>query len=253
MLLLQASWFRLLLETGPIAKLILLVLTGFSMMSWAVMWDRWRAFREAEADTHRYLEMFRGAQALAQVRDQNDSFRSTPLAALFRTGFQELAQVAPRRGEPARPEVIALGMRNLGRGLERATRDERGRLERGMGFLATTASVTPFIGLLGTVWGIMNAFHGIGLTGNANLAVVAPGIAEALINTAAGLAAAIPAVLGYNHFLSRLRRMGAQMDNFASELTGRADRLLNLRGESERPGAPRAREAVGAPPTGSAS
>ena len=120
-------------------------------------------------------------------------------------------------------------MRNLDRGLTRAQREESARLERGLGFLATTASVTPFIGLLGTVWGIMNAFQGIGMTGTANIAVVAPGIAEALINTAAGLAAAIPAVLGYNHFLGRLRRLGTRMENFSSEFESRADRVLNLR------------------------
>ena len=145
----------------------------------------------------------------------------------------DLLQVSGRvRDEAAGEADRALGMRNVERGLERAMREETARLERGLGLLATTASVTPFIGLLGTVWGIMEAFQAIGLQGSANLATVAPGIAEALINTAAGLFAAIPAVLGYNHFLFRMRRIGSRMDNFSSELLARADRLLHPSGSA---------------------
>ena len=226
-LLIQSDLFRLLWQAGPIAKIILLLLAGFSVLSWAVMWDRWKTFRRAEVETDRYSEMFRSTANLAQVRDQQGAFSDTPLLPLFKAGFQELSESVPRKGEPGTAAQRDLGMRNLDRALGRASRDEISRLERGLGFLATTASATPFIGLLGTVWGIMNSFQAIGLTGTANLAVVAPGIAEALINTAAGLAAAIPAVLGYNHFLGRLRRMGTRMENFTSELTSRADRILS--------------------------
>jgi biopolymer transport protein TolQ len=229
MLLIQSELLRLLWQAGPAAKIILLLLAGFSVLSWAVMWDRWKTFRAAESETDRFGELFRSTANLAQFRDQQGEFGATPLRALFRAGFQELSQSVPRKGETATPPQREVGMRNLDRALGRAQREENGRLERGLGFLATTASATPFIGLLGTVWGIMNAFQGIGLTGTANLAVVAPGIAEALINTAAGLGAAIPAVLGYNHFLGRLRRMSVRMENFSSEFAARADRILSLR------------------------
>ena len=229
LLLIQSDLLSLLRQAGPVAKLILLLLAGFSVLSWAVMWDRWRVFRASESETDRFMELFRSTSSLAQVREQQDGFVQTPLAPIFRVGFHELSQSVPRQGEAPTPRAADLGLRNLDRALGRAAREEAARLERGLGFLATTASATPFIGLLGTVWGIMNAFQAIGLSGTANLAVVAPGIAEALINTAAGLAAAIPAVLGYNHFLGRLRRMVVRMENFSSELTARADRILSLR------------------------
>jgi len=225
----ESDLFGLLQQAGPVAKFILLVLAGFSVLSWAVMWERWRRFRAAERQAQEFLDMFRATSSLAQVRDRAEQFERTPLVAIFRAGFHELAQVSPKRGDAPHSGAMEVGMRNLDRGLTRAQSEESARLERGLGFLATTASVTPFIGLLGTVWGIMNAFQAIGMTGTANITVVAPGIAEALINTAAGLAAAIPAVLGYNHFLGRLRRLGTRMENFSSEFESRADRVLNLR------------------------
>jgi biopolymer transport protein TolQ len=229
-ILLLSDLWSLLRQAGPAARVILLILAVFSVLSWAVMWDRWRVVRGAERETDRYLELFRSAQSLNQVREQGEAYALTPLARIFRNGYQELAQAAPRRGEPQPTEALReIGLRNVDRALGRAAREESARLERGLGFLATTASVTPFIGLLGTVWGIMNAFQGIGRSGSASLAVVAPGIAEALINTAAGLAAAIPAVLGYNHFLGRLRRLGVRMENFSSEFAARADRILGQR------------------------
>ena len=215
---------------GLVGKSILLLLAAFSVLSWAVLWDRFRAFTHADRETDKFLGAFRSAPNLSQAKEQAESYRRTPLAALLRAGYYELSLTAPRRGEVQGEAEKALGMRNLDRGLERAMREETARLERGLGLLATTASVTPFIGLLGTVWGIMEAFQAIGLQGSANLATVAPGIAEALINTAAGLFAAIPAVLGYNHFLARMRRIGSRMDNFASELLARADRLLHPSG-----------------------
>lgn len=222
-----ATLFQMIGGLGLVGKSILLLLAGFSIVSWAVLWDRFRAFQLAERETDAFLGVFRAAPNLGQAKEQAQAYHRTPLAALLRAGHHELSLCAPRRGEAQGDADKALGMRNLDRGLDRAMREETARLERGLGLLATTASVTPFIGLLGTVWGIMEAFQAIGLQGSANLATVAPGIAEALINTAAGLFAAIPAVLGYNHFLSRMRRIGSRMDNFSSELLARADRLLH--------------------------
>jgi biopolymer transport protein TolQ len=236
-LLLGSQWelLDLLRQTGFVARLVLLVLAAFSVWSWAIMWERRRTFRTVEAETEDFLRLFRAERNLTLVRDRIPEKMRTPLCALFRAGYHELARAAPGRGpDPARE---AVGLRNIDRGLSRAAQEETVGLERGLGFLATTASATPFIGLFGTVWGIMNAFHGIGLTGSASLAAVAPGIAEALINTAAGLGAAIPAVVGYNHFLGRIRRMGVQMENFASEFAGEADRILHSRKESPQMGA----------------
>ncbi len=196
------------------------------------MWERWKSFRAAEAETSELLDLFHAEPNLTTVREHIKEDACTPLAALFRAGYHELARAAPADGVESTPARESVGLRNIDRGLVRASQAETVRLERGLGFLATTASATPFIGLFGTVWGIMNAFHGIGVTGSASLAAVAPGIAEALINTAAGLAAAIPAVIGYNHFLGRIRRLGVEMENFASEFAGEADRILHTRKES---------------------
>jgi biopolymer transport protein TolQ len=222
-----ATLLQMIAGLGLVGKSILLLLAAFSIVSWAVLWDRFRAFSLADRETDAFLGAFRSAPNLGQAREKAEAYRRTPLAALLRAGYHELSLTSPRRGETQGESEKALGMRNLDRGLERAMREETARLERGLGLLATTASVTPFIGLLGTVWGIMEAFQAIGLQGSANLATVAPGIAEALVNTAAGLFAAIPAVLGYNHFLARMRRIGSRMDNFASELLARADRILH--------------------------
>jgi biopolymer transport protein TolQ len=193
------------------------------------MWERRKTFRASERGNEDILALFHDEPNLTQVRSQVNVDDTAPLAALFRAGYHELLRASPGRGASTDPSV---GMRNIDRGLDRATQAETVRLERRLGFLATTASATPFIGLFGTVWGIMNAFHGIGLTGTASLAAVAPGIAEALINTAAGLAAAIPAVIGYNHFLARIGRMTVHMENFASEFAGEADRILHSRQET---------------------
>lgn len=227
-LLLVDQWqlLDLLRQTGFLARLILLLLLGFSVASWAVMWERRRTFRSSETESEDLLALFHDEPNLTQVRSQVKDDNQAPLAALFRAGYHELQRASPSHGVSTDP---AVGMRNIDRGLTRAMQAETVRLERGLGFLATTASATPFIGLFGTVWGIMNAFHGIGLTGTTSLGAVAPGIAEALINTAAGLAAAIPAVIGYNYFLARIGRMTVSMENFASEFAGEADRILHTR------------------------
>jgi biopolymer transport protein TolQ len=235
-LLLGDRWelLDLLWQTGPLARMVLLLLVVFSVASWAVMWERRRTFRASETGNDDMLALFHDEPNLKQVRNRVGDEDQSPLAALFRAGYHELVRASPGRSGSTDPSV---GLRNIDRGLERATQAETVRLERGLGFLATTASATPFIGLFGTVWGIMNAFHGIGLTGSASLAAVAPGIAEALINTAAGLAAAIPAVIGYNHFLARIGRMNVRMENFASEFAGEADRILHSRRETPQVGA----------------
>ncbi len=220
-------------RTGPVAKSVLLILVLFSVASWAIIFHKLWQFRRAEAHTASFLEVFRKSTKLSEVQAVCRSVAASPLVGLFQTGYAELSaqlrqattSAAPdgRPGNPApRPTLRSLDA--LDRALLRASAVELGKLERRIPFLATTASITPFIGLFGTVWGIMTAFEAIGATGSTNLAVVAPGIAEALVNTAAGLFAAIPAVYFYNHFTYRVKVFAAQMEDFSLEFLNLAER-----------------------------
>lgn len=208
--------WELVLHAGPMAKLVLLVLAGFSIVSWAIIAERLRAFRKAERESEDFVGRFRQGGSLASIHDTTAHFRNSPLASMFRAGFREISLNPPKAGSLDPADVEALD-----RVLRKSASAELTDLERSLGFLATTASVTPFIGLFGTVWGIMNAFRAIGASGTASLASYAPGIAEALVATAAGLAAAIPAVIGYNHFLRRLRLMDARTDEFIADFVHR--------------------------------
>jgi len=207
----------LVLSSGPMAKLVLLVLALFSALSWAITAERFVRFRRAERHSRQFLERFGRGGALAAIQDDTAGLTFSPHADLFRAVFREMSLNPPPEGSGWHgPELEALD-----RVVRRSASAQLSDLERSLGFLATTASATPFIGLFGTVWGIMNAFHGIGVAGTASLAAYAPGIAEALVATAAGLAAAIPAVVFYNHFLGRLRAMEARLDEFIADLIHR--------------------------------
>jgi biopolymer transport protein TolQ len=219
----EGNILQLVANSGAVAKLVLLTLLGFSVLSWAVIFERYRALHRGERDSEAFLRDLRAERRLADLRDRSERYASSPLVPIFVAGFRELtAAVADGlgkyRGGTAPPEPprdrIAERVR---RRLDESAANEADRLDRHLGILATTGSVTPFVGLFGTVWGIMNAFQGIGITGSANLAAVAPGISEALITTAAGLAAAIPAVIGYNLLLARARRLGVTIDRFVLE------------------------------------
>lgn len=199
------------------AKFVLFVLAGFSVFSWAIIAERFRAFRRAEGESELFLERFGKGGGLAAIQESTATLRTSPLADLFRAGFREISLNPPPAGEAIEGGTLEA----FERVLRKRASVQLTALERALGFLATTASVTPFIGLFGTVWGIMNAFRGIGVAGTASLAAYAPGIAEALVATAAGLAAAIPAVIGYNHFLGRLRLMDARIDEFIADLIHR--------------------------------
>jgi biopolymer transport protein TolQ len=164
------------------------------------------------------------------INAQLDRFTDSPLAVLFSEGFSELKKLMEKGDEREDPEVISTdlgGIDNISRALRRATTSEITRLEKYLTFLATTGSTAPFIGLFGTVWGIMTAFKGIGETGSASLAVVAPGIAEALIATAVGLVAAIPAVMGYNHFQHKIKVLISEMDSFSTEYLNIVQRSIS--------------------------
>lgn len=209
--------WSLVMEAGPMSKLVLLVLAGFSIASWAIMAERYRRFRRATEDSRIFLERFHKGGGLAAIHDETKQLKWSPLADIFRAGFREISLNPSGEGGTLGPEAFEA----LSRVLRKNAAVQIAEMERSLGFLATTASATPFIGLFGTVWGIMNAFRGIGVSGTASLAAYAPGIAEALVATAAGLAAAIPAVIGYNHFLGRLRGMDLLIDEFIADFVHR--------------------------------
>lgn len=207
---------------GTFAQLsVLAVLLFASVICWGIIFHKIRAFRKARRHTAKFLRAVHSTDDLALTAAAARRYTASPLARFFRAVHQRLEVLHDGRlagsddGDvpfaPARVERV----RHM---LRLAQTEELTRLERGLPFLATTASVAPFIGLFGTVWGIMQSFHAIGQRGGASLAVVGPGISEALVATAAGLAAAIPAVVAYNHFLSRIRRVEGELDNFAEGL-----------------------------------
>ena len=207
--------------TGLVVKLVLIVLIYFSVVSWAIIFYKLLQVYRANKESERFLEFFWKTKRFDTISTQLDRFPNSPLSLMFNEGYTELKKLIDAGEQQVDdPTVISTdvgGIDNISRALRRATTSEITRLEKYTTFLATTGSTAPFIGLFGTVWGIMTAFKGIGETGSASLAVVAPGIAEALIATAIGLVAAIPAVMGYNHFQNKIRVVVAQMDNFSTE------------------------------------
>jgi biopolymer transport protein TolQ len=223
------------------AKLVLAVLVGFSLGSWAIMILKQIQVRKANAQTDRFLDVFRKSARFSEVHHAAPALDASPLVGIFQAGYAEIdAQIKAAQARTSRasrddpgagagaggsPEAYRIrSLNSLERTLRRAIAVEIRQLARGTPFLATTAASTPFIGLFGTVWGIMVAFHEIGFTGSSSIVTVAPGIAEALVNTAAGLAAAIPALIGYNHFAARLRQLRGRMEDFALELVNLAER-----------------------------
>lgn len=202
-------------------KSVLFILLVFSIISWAVMIVVWQRFRRSQQASRRFVAVFRKAKRLADVQSALATLAHSSLVGLFRAGYAEIeAQIAHSEG--GRQTVKSLD--SVERSLIRATRIESARLSRFVSFLATTAAATPFIGLFGTVWGIMEAFGAIGATGSTSITTVAPNISEALINTAAGLFAAIPALLAYNHFVQRLRGAKGEMEDFTLEFMNLTER-----------------------------
>lgn len=200
---------------------VLGILLLFSVISWAVMIVVWARFARSHTASRRFVSVFRKAKRLADVQSALGALQHSSLVGLFRAGYAEIeAQIA--HGEGGRQTVKSLD--SVERSLMRATRIESARLSRFVPFLATTAAATPFIGLFGTVWGIMDAFGSIGVSGSTSITAVAPGISEALINTAAGLFAAIPALLAYNHFVQRLRQARGEMEDFTLEFLNLTER-----------------------------
>src|ERR1700751_1781503 len=198
-------------QTGFVAKTVLLLLLMFSVLSWAIILSKWSLLRRARVQSGRFVRAFRKAQRLQDIAAVADQFRPSPLVGVFENGYEEYKR---QLGNPG-------GVRNLlavQRAMQIANSEELTRFERNVAWLAITGAVTPFVGLFGTVWGIIDAFHGLGTAGAATLRAVAPGISEALITTAAGLAAAIPAVIAYNLIVGSIRELASRNDDFAMEM-----------------------------------
>jgi biopolymer transport protein TolQ len=205
-------------ETGAVAKGVLLILLLFSLISWAVILSKWSLLRRARVQSARFVRAFRKAQRIQDVAAVADQFRPSPLVGVFENGFDEYKRQA------GNPTGMIKNPVAIQRAMQIASSEELTRFERNMPWLAITGAVTPFVGLFGTVWGIIDAFHGLGTAGGATLRAVAPGISEALITTAAGLAAAIPAVIAYNLIGGSVREFAARSDDFGLEMLNAIER-----------------------------
>jgi biopolymer transport protein TolQ len=210
-------------STGLVVGGVLIVLTLCSVVSWAIILYKYRIIRRASKESRDFLELFWTSKSFHNVLASSRSLTESPLGELFRAGYREWKRVRTRFVEPGVvPEeddlITEVGrLESVQRTLRLTAEAEVTRLERMLVFLATVASAAPFVGLFGTVWGIMESFREIGITGSANLAVVAPGISEALIATATGLAAAIPAVVAYNYFNNAIKILATEMEAFSAE------------------------------------
>jgi biopolymer transport protein TolQ len=215
-------------NSGPVAKLVLATLLVFSLISWAIILTKWSLLRRARVQSGRFVRAFRKAQRLQDIAAVADQFRPSPLVGVFEGGFEEYKrQVSGASG-------VLRSLTAVQRGMQIGASEEVTRLERNVPWLAITAAVTPFIGLFGTVWGIIDAFHGLGTAGAATLRAVAPGISEALITTAAGLAAAIPAVIAYNLIGSSIREFAARSDDFSLEVLNAVEQIQPVAAEVRR-------------------
>ncbi|MEW6752816.1 MAG: MotA/TolQ/ExbB proton channel family protein [Candidatus Latescibacterota bacterium] len=223
---LSYSVLRLVAESGLVVKVVLLVLLGFSVVSWAIIGQKVLDLQRVRRHTGEFLGLFRAGGDSVRLYKQSKALRASPQAALFCARHELLSRHGRQRGGWSGSE------QDQWRLLEGLAQQQVGRLEKSLAFLATVANVSPFVGLLGTVWGIMSAFQEIGLQGSANLAVVAPGIAEALIATAVGLGAAIPAVVAYNYFLARIDAVQRELDLFVAELSGTLESATGVGAEA---------------------
>lgn len=217
----STDYLSLLLEASLVSQLVMLALFVFSIACWVLIVQKQILLRKTHRDGTHFLNVFRNSVRFSEVKGVCDQYPFAPQVGLFLAGFSELnfqLKHQQNRNSSSQPKVRSL--ESIHRVLQRASFVELAKLERNLTILATTASVAPFVGLLGTVWGIIEAFRGIAAQKSASLAVVAPGIAEALIATAFGLFAAIPAVMAYNYYVNRIRMVSASMEDFSLEFLG---------------------------------
>jgi biopolymer transport protein TolQ len=208
---------ELVTQSGLVAKFVLLTLLIFSLISWAIILSKWGTLQRARVQSGRFIRAFRKAQRLQDISAVAEQFRPSPLVGVLQGGFDEFRRQMGSTG--AVRSILAIQ-----RAMQIAASEEISRFERNLPWLAITGAVTPFVGLFGTVWGIIDAFHGLGTAGAATLRAVAPGISEALITTAAGLVTAIPAVIAYNLIGNSIREFAARSDDFALEMMNAVER-----------------------------
>ena len=223
------SILEMMTKAGLVVKLVMVLLLLFSVISWAIILTKWYMFRRARKASAAFLDSFWDSATLNDAYDVAREFPLSPEATVFVTGYHELKKIGAAHSAPQSAPTLEMQlatMDNLKRSVRKAQFLESDRMARFLGFLATTGSATPFIGLFGTVWGIMTAFREIGTRGTASLAVVAPGISEALVATAAGLAVAIPAVIFYNYFSSRVVEVESNMESFSTDFINLVERDL---------------------------
>jgi len=214
----------ILTQTGWVARGVLVILAFFSVVSWAMIFQKLGMFGRLRRESDQFLRIFRATRGVANP--QALASAGSPFSSVYAAGYRELqSQVGGAPSNPHPPALKSLSAVTVS--MQLASAEEVRRVEKGMSWLATTGSVSPFIGLFGTVWGIIDAFAGLGSAGAASLRAVAPGIAEALVTTAAGLAAAIPAVIFYNQFLQNIRELGQRLDNFAMEVTAQVEKTFS--------------------------
>ena len=209
----EPSILSLIVDADFIVQMVLLMLVAMSMMCWAIILQKFFQLRSASRQSSQFHDLFLASKRLATVYEKSAAFRKSPVAEVFKAGYQELAKITAQTDEGQRADATD----NLTRTLRRATSVESTSMERWVTFLATTGSTAPFIGLFGTVWGILRAFQKLGTAGQATIDVVGPDIAHALIATAVGLFAAIPAVIAYNYFNASIRVLNTEMDNFSAD------------------------------------
>ena len=223
----HGSLLNMILDAGIMVQFVLLLLLIFSVVSWAIIFMKYRSIKKVQRENDMFFDAYMKSNKLSDIFPESKKYKYSSIAEVFQAGYTELVKITKvfkgstsvkDTDESTLPQLEMKGIDNVERALNRACSSETTKLESTLGFLATTGSASPFIGLFGTVWGIMDTFRGIGTRGSATLAVVAPGISEALIATAAGLAAAIPAVIFYNYYLNMIKNMTMEMDNFASEV-----------------------------------
>lgn len=230
------SVWDMVLNAGPMVKAIMLLLLVLSLSCWGIILVKYKVLRRARKESDQFLDLFRQRKNYATLYRDSESLDGSYLAQVFRVGFAELNRLSKSletknlQEVKTNPEIV---LENVDRAIQGGMMAERRRLESGLPVLATTGSTAPFIGLFGTVWGIMTSFQEIGMKGSANLAVVAPGISEALVATAMGLAAAIPAVVAYNQYSNSIRMIENEMSHFSADYLNMLKRDLMRRGKQD--------------------
>ena len=239
----EIDLFNMIMNAGLMVQFVLLLLLFFSITTWAIIIIKYVYIRRAFSESALFTDFFWKSKDLSEAFTKAKQLHGSPIARIFRVGYVELKNlsksgvpISSQSSQSSDKETSSLssksaGTDNVQRALRRAINTETTRMTQMVPFLATTGNTTPFIGLFGTVWGIMNSFHGIGLKGSANLAIVAPGISEALVATAAGLAAAIPAAIAFNYFTQKVRIIETELQSFSADLLNIIERdILSTKG-----------------------